>query len=40
MVSENNSRRIATGMLNDVLIEAMAMNQPPAERVNSLEFTI
>lgn len=31
MVSENNSRRIATGMLNDVLIEAMAMNQPPAE---------
>lgn len=32
MVSENNSRRIATGMLNDVLIEAMAMNQPPAEK--------
>lgn len=38
MVSENNSRRIATGMLNDVLIEAMAMNQPPAEKGRQLRI--
>ena len=38
MVSENNSRRIATGMLNDVLIEAMAMNQPPAEKSKQLRI--
>ena len=38
MVSENNSRRIATGMLNDVLIEAMAMNQPPAENGKQLRI--
>ena len=38
MVSENNSRRIATGMLNDVLTEAMAMNQPPAEKGKQLRI--
>ena len=38
MVSENNSRRIATGILNDVLIEAMAMNQPPAEKGKQLRI--
>lgn len=38
MVSENNSRRIATGMLNDVLIEAMDMNQPPAEKGKQLRI--
>ena len=38
MVSENNSRRIATGMLNDVLIEAMAMNHPPAEKGKQLRI--
>lgn len=38
MVSENNSRRIATGMINDVLIEAMAMNQPPAEKGKQLRI--
>ena len=38
MVSENNSRRIATGMLNDVLIEALAMNQPPAEKGKQLRI--
>ena len=38
MVSENNPRRIATGMLNDVLIEAMAMNQPPAEKGRQLRI--
>ncbi len=37
-VNENNSLRISTGMLNDVLIEAMAMNQPPAEKGRPLKI--
>lgn len=32
MVSENCALRITTGLLNDVLIEALAMNQPPTHR--------
>lgn len=38
MVHENNTMRIATGVLNDVLIEAMAMNQPPAEKGRPLRI--
>ncbi len=38
MVHENNIRRIPTGVLNDVLIEAMAMNQPPAEKGRQLRI--
>ncbi len=38
MVHENNTRRISTGVLNDVLIEAMAMNQPPAEKGRQLRI--
>lgn len=38
MVHENNTLRISTGMLNDVLIEAMAMNQPPAEKGRPLKI--
>ncbi len=38
MVYENNTLRISTGMLNDVLIEAMAMNQPPAEKGRPLKI--
>ena len=30
--------RISTGLLNDVLIEAMAMNQPPAEKGRQLKI--
>jgi len=37
-VFENNSRRISTGLLNDVLIEAMALNQPPAEKGRPLKI--
>ncbi len=37
-VNENNTLRIATGVLNDVLIEAMAMNQPPAEKGRPLKI--
>lgn len=38
IASENSHRRVATGMLNDVLIEAMAMNQPPAEKGRPLRI--
>lgn len=38
MVNENNTRRVSTGMLNDVLIEAMALNQPPAEKGKPLRI--
>lgn len=38
MVYENNTMRISTGILNDVLIEAMAMNQPPAEKGRPLRI--
>ena len=37
-VNENNSLGLSTGMLNDVLIEAMAMNQPPAEKGRPLRI--
>lgn len=37
-VHENNCMRISTGFLNDVLIEAMAMNQPPAEKGRQLKI--
>lgn len=37
-VNENNTLRISTGVLNDVLIEAMAMNQPPAEKGRPLRI--
>ena len=37
-VYENNCMRISTGLLNDVLIEAMAMNQPPAEKGRQLKI--
>lgn len=32
MVSNNSTLRITTGLLNDVLVEAMAMNQPPSDK--------
>ncbi len=37
-VSQNSHMRVSTGMLNDVLIEAMAMNQPPAEKGRPLRI--
>lgn len=37
-VSNNNKLRVSTGMLNDVLIEAMAINQPPAEKGRQLKI--
>lgn len=38
IVNQNNTLRISTGLLNDVLIEAMALNQPPAEKGRPLRI--
>ncbi len=38
MVYQNHSLRISTGVLNDVLIEAMAMQQPPADKGRPLKI--
>ncbi|MCD7777653.1 MAG: ribosome biogenesis GTPase Der [Clostridiales bacterium] len=37
-VYDSNSKRIQTGILNDVLTEALAMNQPPAEKGRQLKI--
>lgn len=37
-VHQNHALRISTGLLNDVLIEAMAMQQPPAEKGRQLRI--
>ena len=37
-VYANNSLRVSTGVLNDVLVEAMAMQQPPAEKGRQLKI--
>ena len=37
-VYANNNLRVSTGVLNDVLIEAMAMQQPPAEKGRQLKI--
>ncbi|MDR2898892.1 MAG: ribosome biogenesis GTPase Der, partial [Clostridiales bacterium] len=36
-VYENSSMRVATGILNDVLIEAMAMTPPPVDKGKALK---
>lgn len=38
MVAENHAKRIATGVLNDVLYEAMAVNQPPSDKGKRLKI--
>lgn len=38
MVSENHALRISTGLLNDVVIEATAMNQPPSDKGKQLKI--
>lgn len=37
-VSENHAMRVQTGVLNDVLIDALAMNQPPADKGRALRI--
>lgn len=36
--SQNSTRRISTGLLNDVLIEAVALNQPPSDKGKPLKI--
>ncbi len=38
MVLENNSMRIATGVLNEILMEAVAMQQPPSDKGRRLKI--
>jgi GTP-binding protein len=38
IVSEYHSLRIQTGVLNDVLIDALAMNQPPSDKGRPLKI--
>ena len=38
IVNENHHMRISTGVLNDVLIEAMAMQQPPSDKGKQLKI--
>ena len=38
VVNENHNIRISTGVLNDVLIEAMAMQQPPSDKGKQLRI--
>ncbi|MCL2461298.1 MAG: ribosome biogenesis GTPase Der [Defluviitaleaceae bacterium] len=36
--AQNNAMRVATGVLNDVIVEAMAMVQPPTDKGRSLKI--
>ena len=38
MVIENNSMRIATGVLNEIVAEAVAMQQPPTDKGKRLKI--
>lgn len=38
MVVQNQSLRVATGVLNDILYDAMAMNQPPSDKGKRLKI--
>ncbi|WP_069997593.1 ribosome biogenesis GTPase Der [Cellulosilyticum sp. I15G10I2] len=37
-IAQNQTRRVSTGVLNDVLYEAMAMNQPPSDKGKPLKI--
>ena len=38
VVMENNSRRVATGVLNEIVTEAVAMQQPPSDKGKRLKI--
>ena len=38
MVMENNSLRVATGVLNEIVTEAVAMQQPPSDKGKRLKI--
>ncbi|OON91336.1 MAG: ribosome biogenesis GTPase Der [Candidatus Epulonipiscium fishelsonii] len=37
MISQNQNLRVSTGVLNDVVYEALAMNQPPSDKGKALK---
>ena len=39
MVLENNAMRVATGVLNEIMTEAVAMQQPPSDKGKRLRLT-
>ena len=38
LVIENNSMRVATGVLNEIVAEAVAMQQPPSDKGKRLKI--
>ena len=38
MVLENNAMRVATGVLNEIMTEAVAMQQPPSDKGKRLRL--
>ena len=38
IVIENNSMRVATGVLNEIVAEAVAMQQPPSDKGKRLKI--
>ena len=38
MVSENHAMRVATGVLNEIMAEAVAMQQPPSDKGKRLKL--
>ena len=38
MVLENNAMRVATGVLNEIMSEAVAMQQPPSDKGKRLKL--
>jgi len=38
VVIENNSMRVATGVLNEIMTEAVAMQQPPSDKGKRLRL--
>lgn len=40
VVIENNSMRVATGVLNEIVTEAVAMQQPPTDKERDLRYTM
>ena len=38
VVIENNSMRVATGVLNEIVTEAVAMQQPPTDKGKRLKI--
>ena len=40
VVIENNSMRVATGVLNEIVTEAVAMQQPPSDKGKRLQYLL